>query len=536
MKKKVLVWLNSKGIHYFISAVLVIIIAGALVTFFAYNSLQEQRIKKDQAHEAILKLNQITSLIMAGDVGTRGFMLIPEERFAYPLTYAENNFNALISDLSKQLHAQQYPGADSLKFIEEDIRGYISLLGTMKNHAENGDPEAARDILYKDKGNPLVTTFFIFRDKATKYEKTIIAEADQKAEDAFLIISLMQWLLLIVGLPTLSLVLYRIKSNEKSRKRLFSELEKSNSTYIFDPNSEEIENDEEKIIQNIIQNLKQASGFIKAVTNGDYSVKWEGIDAQNRAANKENIAGELIQMREQMKKVKENDQRRLWATEGLSKVAEITRKYQHDIQLLSDQLVINVVNYLNANQAGLFTVNEEKDADNPFLELVACYAYERKKYQKKQIEIGEGLLGQAYLEQDTIYMTDLPEEYITITSGLGKAVPDCILIVPLKYNEQVMGVLEIASFQTFEQYQISFVEELAEIIASSLSTVRTNARTKALLEQSQEQAEQMRSQEEEMRQNMEELQATQEEMERKTKEYQEIIQRYEEEATQKTEA
>ena len=535
MKEKILLWLNSKGIHYFISTVLLIIIAGALVSFYAYNTLEEQRLKKDQANQVILNLNEITSMIMAGDVGTRGYMLIQEERFITPLEYAKNGFNQVINELGAQLEAQQYPEMDTFQIVKNDIREYINLLGSMYKYAENGELETAWEILYEDRGNSLISTYFTFRDKITAFENEIIAEADQQADTAINLIALTQWLLLIIGLPTLSLVLYRISNNEKSRRKLFSELERSNRSYIFDPQSGEEERDEEIIIENIIANLKKASGFIKAVTNGDYSVKWEGITENNEEANRENIAGELIQMREQMKKVKEDDQRRLWATEGLSKIAEIARKYQHDVEQLSDQLLISIVKYLDANQAGLFTVNDD-DSDNKFLELAACYAYERKKYLSRQVQIGEGLLGQAYLEQDTIYMTDLPQEYINITSGLGKAVPNSILIVPLKYNEQVMGVLELASFQTFEQYQIEFVEEMAEIIASSLSTVKTNARTKALLEQSQEQAEQMRSQEEEMRQNMEELQATQEEMERKTKEYEEIIQRYEEEAAKETEA
>jgi len=326
------------------------------------------------------------------------------------------------------------------------------------------------------------------------------------------------------------LVLASIRKSKKSRLQLFTELDSSNKKYIFDPQSEHSELNEKNIIQSIIGNLKQASDFIKAITDGDYSVHWEGINEHNREANQSNIAGELIQMREQMKKVKEADQRRLWATEGLSKIAEITRKYQHDVKELSDKLIVSVVRYLDANQAGLFTVNDN-EVDDIKLVLSACYAYERKKYLRKQVEIGEGLLGQAYLEKDTIYMTELPQNYVNITSGLGKSLPGSILIVPLKYNEEVMGVIEIASFKTFEDYQIQFVEDLAEIIASSLSTVKTNARTKALLEQSQEQAEEMRSQEEEMRQNMEELQATQEEMQRKTREYEEIIEEYEKKAT-----
>jgi PAS domain S-box-containing protein len=93
-----------------------------------------------------------------------------------------------------------------------------------------------------------------------------------------------------------------------------------------------------------------------------------------------------------------------------------------------------------------------------------------------------------------------------------------VLIVPLKVNDQIFGVVEIASFNLFQDFEMEFVQKIAESIASTISTVKINAKTQRLLEESQEMTEQMRAQEEEMRQNMEELQATQEEMQRSTSE------------------
>ena len=146
--------------------------------------------------------------------------------------------------------------------------------------------------------------------------------------------------------------------------------------------------------------------------------------------------------------------------------------------------------------------------------MKACYAWDKKKYLNHKIHRGEGLAGQAWQEGDTVYLTEVPQNYVRIVSGLGDANPTAVLIVPLKVNDQIFGVVEIASFGEFQDFEIEFVQKIAESIASTISSVKVNARTQRLLEESQEMTEQMRAQEEEMRQNMEELQATQEEMQR----------------------
>jgi PAS domain S-box-containing protein len=146
--------------------------------------------------------------------------------------------------------------------------------------------------------------------------------------------------------------------------------------------------------------------------------------------------------------------------------------------------------------------------------MKACYAWDKKKFLNHKIYRGEGLAGQAWQEGDMVYLTEIPQNYIKIASGLGDANPTSVLIVPLKVNDQIFGVVELASFNAFQDFEKEFVQKIAETIASTISTVKINARTQRLLEESQEMTEQMRAQEEEMRQNMEELQATQEEMQR----------------------
>ena len=224
----------------------------------------------------------------------------------------------------------------------------------------------------------------------------------------------------------------------------------------------------------------------------------------------------------------QEEKQRNWAAEGFSHFGTILRQHD-DLTKLYDTLVASLVKYVKANQGALYVVEEEDK--KIALELKACYAYNRKKYGENSIEPGQGLIGQCYLERDTIYLTEIPQGYTNITSGLGDATPNSILIVPLIANEKVEGVIEFASFKAFDKHEMAFVKKLGEEIAATLSVGRINALTRELLAKAQEQTEEMRAQEEEMRQNMEELAATQEEMQRKEQEY---LRRIEElEASQK---
>jgi len=272
-----------------------------------------------------------------------------------------------------------------------------------------------------------------------------------------------------------------------------------------------------------VEELNKKTNFAEKIKEGDLEHQF------NLASEEDKLGQSLIEMRDSLKKAQEEeekrkieDEKRRWVNEGLAKFADILRQDNDDLEKLSYNVLKNLVKYLNGNQGGIFLINDE-DKEDIHYELTAAYAYNRRKYLEKTYRPGEGLIGTCAVEQKRIYMTDLPDNYINITSGLGDSNPKSLLIVPLKTDEEVLGILELASFEELEEYQINFVERVAESIASTVSSVRTNIKTSQLLEKSQQQAEEMSSQEEEMRQNMEELQATQEEAARREREMSYII-------------
>ncbi|MBY0427244.1 MAG: PAS domain-containing protein, partial [Cytophagales bacterium] len=164
----------------------------------------------------------------------------------------------------------------------------------------------------------------------------------------------------------------------------------------------------------------------------------------------------------------------------------------------------------------LFDRKVTQDSES-YLVLESCYAFDRKKYVEKTVQMGEGLVGEVFREGQRIYLTEIPTNYAEITSGLGGASPSSILIEPLIFNDQVEGVLELASFHPLDDHELLFVQKISESLASTLSIHQNSQQTKLLLEQTQQQTSLMREQEEEMRVNMEELMFMQEESERQLK-------------------
>ncbi len=271
-----------------------------------------------------------------------------------------------------------------------------------------------------------------------------------------------------------------------------------------------------------IEGIGQTTQFASAIGRGDLDTEY------NILSEGDVLGAELLNMRRSLKAALEeeskrriDDQRRSWFNSGLATFNDILRQNNSNLHQLSDVVLQSMVNYLEANQGGLFLLNDE-DPKEQFLELLSAFAYNRKKLLRKIIRPGEGLVGNCVLEKHTLYLREIPHDYIEIGSGLGDASPSSLLIVPLKLEDKIFGVVELASFNEFETHQIEFVERIGESIASSLSSVKSTIRTNQLLEQSQQQREEMAAQEEEMRQNMEEMLATQEEIARKNVEMEAI--------------
>jgi PAS domain-containing protein len=276
-------------------------------------------------------------------------------------------------------------------------------------------------------------------------------------------------------------------------------------------------------LNTLARGLKAKIHFARELNRGEINTEMDLLSSRDELGiEMKKIQNSIISSAEEQSRYNEDNARRRYINEGLANFGNILRLNSSNLTNLGDYFIRELVKYLNAIQGGFFIL-DDSEKDRPVLKLLAAFAYNRKKYIEKTIQIGEGLVGTCAIEKKTIHLTEIPKDYILITSGLGDTPPDNLLLIPVKHEEELIGVLEIASLNSFKDHEIAFAEEIAGNLGSTIITTRTNQRTSELLEKSQQQAFEMAEQEEEMRQNMEELKATQEESARREEEFSGIV-------------
>lgn len=233
-------------------------------------------------------------------------------------------------------------------------------------------------------------------------------------------------------------------------------------------------------LNDLIFGLNSYSNFAMSIEKGNLKADFEPL------SNKDELGLSLLDMRksltsakdEQEKRAKENA-RRNKANDAYAMFNELLRKRGDDLKELSYLIIDRLVNQINAIQGGIFILND----DNPeelHLELTASVAYNRKKLLKKKILIGDGLIGACAFEKQKIYVSNVPEDYAEIRSGLGTTAPKSVLIVPLLMENNLIGVIELASLNEIDDFDINFVEKVSDSIASSLYATNINAKTNIL--------------------------------------------------------
>lgn len=263
------------------------------------------------------------------------------------------------------------------------------------------------------------------------------------------------------------------------------------------------------LIQSITINKKSA----KAISGNEELSRQLTNEKENLEIKIEERTRELTLQHEILISHQEKEKLQNWVNEGVAKLNDVLSKNKDDYKQLCSNVLSALLKYIDAKMGALYVLNSDSK-DNPYLELVADYGLSKEfKSQNAMIQTNSGLIGASFTENEVQLITNLPDEYFKINSGLGKSQPGSIMIVPLTFDNIVFGVIELAGFKVFSSNEVDFVKNVAYSVANNLNTVKMNERNLKLIQQFKEHSNNMKENEQRMQQNLEELEYIREQYE-----------------------
>jgi HAMP domain-containing protein/CheY-like chemotaxis protein/signal transduction histidine kinase len=249
---------------------------------------------------------------------------------------------------------------------------------------------------------------------------------------------------------------------------------------------------------NLTTQVRAIAEVSTAVTKGDLT-RSITVEAQGEvAALKDNINEMILNLKDTTQKNMEQD----WLKTNLARFTRMLQG-QRDMTTVA-QMVLSELAPLVEAQQGVFYVNESPNGQ-PVMKLLGGYAYKKRKNLANEFHAGEGLVGQCTVERERILVTNVPSNYVYVSSGLGEAPPNNIVVLPVLFEGEVKAVIELSTFQTFNETHLTFLDQLTESIGIVLNTIAANTRTEDLLLQSQSLAAELQSQQDELKKTNEQL-------------------------------
>ncbi len=258
---------------------------------------------------------------------------------------------------------------------------------------------------------------------------------------------------------------------------------------------------------NLTTQVRAIAKVSTAVTQGDLT-RSITVEAQGEVAELKNNINQMIA---NLKATTQKNAAQDWLNTNLARTSGMMQG-QRDLRAVS-QLIMSQVTPVVSAHHGAFFLTESATGDDLVLRLIASYGYTERKNVSNRFRLGEGLVGQSALEKKSIVITEAPADYVRISSGLGDSAPVNIIVMPVVFEDEVLAVIELASFQSFSDVHKTFLDQLTETIGVVLNTIKATMRTEELLEQSQSLAQELQSQSEELQRQQDELRTSNSELE-----------------------
>jgi signal transduction histidine kinase/CheY-like chemotaxis protein/HAMP domain-containing protein len=255
-----------------------------------------------------------------------------------------------------------------------------------------------------------------------------------------------------------------------------------------------------QLAANLTNQVRAIADVATAVTEGDLT-RQVGVQASGEVAVLKDKLNEMIRnLRETTRENTEQD----WLKTNLERFTRMLQG-QRDLATVSNMVLSELAPLVCAQHAVFYTLASLDEGGEPVLVYQAGYGYKERRHLANKFRLGEGLVGQCAQEKTRILLTDVPGDYVKISSGLGESTPLNIIALPILFEGSVRAVVELASFSQFSPTHQAFLDQLTESIGLVLNTIEANTLTENLLKQSQSQAQELRSRQEELSTSNEDL-------------------------------
>ncbi|MFH7028752.1 MAG: response regulator [Heteroscytonema crispum UTEX LB 1556] len=433
-----------------------------IISYRTTSDLIENSRWQNHTYEVLDQLGDLISQIKDAETGQRGYLITGEKRYLEP-------FNDASLQIEKNLKKLRTLTSDNpnqqirISTLEPTIYQRLDVMKNAISLRDNQGFDAARKVILTDRGKDLMNDIRRIVAEMENEERQLLQQRSRQTQ-----LATQQALnTIIFGIPLTFLLLTLI------------------AIYLT---------------RNISKPLEEISKVTEKLTMGDLSVN---VSADNKRGDEIGVLARafnemVVNLRETT--IRNNEQN--WLKSNLATLSQMLQG-QRSLEKVS-RIILSELAPLVGAQQGVFYIMDSVD-EQPILKLLSSYAYQERKHLSNEFRLGEGLVGQSALEKEKIILTDVPSDYIRISSGLGEAKPLNIIVLPVLFESQVIAVIELASFQRFSEVHLTFLDQFTETIGVVLNTISSDIRTQQLLQQSQTLAQQLQIQQEELKQSNEQL-------------------------------
>ncbi|MEA3451326.1 MAG: GAF domain-containing protein [Bacteroidota bacterium] len=248
-------------------------------------------------------------------------------------------------------------------------------------------------------------------------------------------------------------------------------------------------------------NLEEKEKLIVELSKRNYSYEYTPSETDNLGNAISNLRDNLLESEKEAVKFQETEEHQKWTTNGIAKIGAVMRQHTNDLEVLSKNILVEILEYVNAIQGALYLYDKESET----LKLSTYYSYGKQRIKKKEIKPYESILGIVLVEKREYYFADMPDDYLFFETGMGHAKPKSLFVFPLLFENEIYGIIELASLVDFKDYVKEFCLSLANEIAITISYTQINVQTNILLKQSESQAKNLISNEKLYKKNQDNL-------------------------------